>query len=558
MVQPMLKVERNSLCPCGSGKKYKHCCLQLDNTSPRQVKQTVQDAVSLVQVGRLAEAMELCQQLLVANPNHAETLHVTGLIAYQQGKTTGAIQLVEKAIAANPAEPLFYGNLAFLLRQLGRFEDALMCYERELKLKPGWPETLGNIGGILRALGRDHEAAIMYQRAIQIHPECAEWHSNLGNAYMSQGLYAEAIACYDRALEVNPNLIEAYINKGKVLLDLNLLDEATNNFQKALKIDPESQPANSNIGKAYLLQGYLAQARKAYQNCERNNTNSSILVKYAFHLPAIMGDASTLIRSRRWFEMALDNIFENETIVDPLKEGCSTNFYLAFHGLNDRELQIKIAQFYEKASPSLLYTAQHITRPQKTGRTQKRVGFFSKFIYSHSVSIAFGKIIEALSCRNDLDVVLISSQDHHDPLVASRYSAFKGQHLYLTGALAEARESVAALELDTLVYLDIGMEPLGYFMAFARLAPVQCVLTGHPVTTGIKNIDYFISGESVEPPDADDHYSERLIKLPQGAFYFQRPHLPVACMTREQIGLPGSGALYVCMPHDITEIAPGF
>lgn len=36
-----------------------------------------------------------------------------------------------------------------------------------------------------------------------------------------------------------------------------------------------------------------------------------------------------------------------------------------------------------------------------------------------------------------------------------------------------ARRAVAQEELDVLVYPDLGMEPLTYFMAFARLAPVQ-------------------------------------------------------------------------------------
>ncbi len=39
--------------------------------------------------------------------------------------------------------------------------------------------------------------------------------------------------------------------------------------------------------------------------------------------------------------------------------------------------------------------------------------------------------------------------------------------------------------LDILFYPDLGMTPLTYFLAFARLAPVQCVSWGHPVTTGI-------------------------------------------------------------------------
>lgn len=59
--------------------------------------------------------------------------------------------------------------------------------------------------------------------------------------------------------------------------------------------------------------------------------------------------------------------------------------------------------------------------------------------------------------------------------------------------LAGVRQAIAAERLDVLFYTDIGVEPPTYFLAFARLAPVQCLTLGHPVTTGIPNMDYFLS-----------------------------------------------------------------
>ena len=52
-----------------------------------------------------------------------------------------------------------------------------------------------------------------------------------------------------------------------------------------------------------------------------------------------------------------------------------------------------------------------------------------------------------------------------------------------------------------------------YFLAFSRLARVQCVTWGHPDTTGIPNMDYFISSNLIEPKEADEHYSEKLQRL---------------------------------------------
>jgi len=70
-------------------------------------------------------------------------------------------------------------------------------------------------------------------------------------------------------------------------------------------------------------------------------------------------------------------------------------------------------------------------------------------------------------------------------------------------------------KLDVLIYLDIGMVPKMQILASLRLAKIQCCAYGVPVTTGLKNIDYFLSSENMEEEFAQDHYSEKLIKLPK-------------------------------------------
>ena len=80
--------------------------------------------------------------------------------------------------------------------------------------------------------------------------------------------------------------------------------------------------------------------------------------------------------------------------------------------------------------------------------------------------------------------------------------------------------------MDAILYADVGMDAFSYFLAFARLAPVQCVTWGHPVTTGISTVDYFISGCDLEIDDAEQHYSEKLVRLPGLPTYYQRPDRP--------------------------------
>jgi predicted O-linked N-acetylglucosamine transferase (SPINDLY family) len=101
------------------------------------------------------------------------------------------------------------------------------------------------------------------------------------------------------------------------------------------------------------------------------------------------------------------------------------------------------------------------------------------------------------------------------------------------------------------------MDQTTYSLAFSRLAPVQCTTWGHPQTTGLDTIDYFISSDLMESPEADDHYSERLIRLPSLTFYYHRSELPSQLAGREAFGLHPTAHLYAC-PQSIYKFHPDF
>jgi predicted O-linked N-acetylglucosamine transferase (SPINDLY family) len=103
-------------------------------------------------------------------------------------------------------------------------------------------------------------------------------------------------------------------------------------------------------------------------------------------------------------------------------------------------------------------------------------------------------------------------------------------------------------------YTDIGMEPLTWFLSFSRLAPVQAVTWGHPLTTGAPHMDYFVSSKHLEIDDPSSHYSEKCVRLPTLNTFYLRPELEVS-LPRSHFGIKESSTLYVC-PQTLFKLHP--
>lgn len=593
----MKKTGRNDPCPCGSGKKYKQCCVQREGvqavttvSAKSSISMTLQEAFEHHLAGRLHQAQLMCKQVLQVKPNHPDALHRLGLIAHQLGQNELAVELIGKAINAK-ASPLMYFNQGVVLQALDRLDAAIQSYQKALVLQPDYAEALNNLGAVFQAQEKYKEAAASYRRAILIKPDyaeayasqgnllmllgklnaavescrhalslnprLAEAHNNLGSALQKQGLFYEALQSFHHAVSINPTFAVAHNNLGSMLMHEGQFDAAVEHCRRALSFQPNFTKALNNLGSALTVQGKLDEAIACYKKYIVLKPNNAVRIKLELMLPPIMGTRAQMEESRAQFERNLNRLIEEGmTLVDPYEEYGMTPFYLAFHGLNDRDIQQKIARFYEQACPDLLYVAPHCAQPASP-RGKMRIGFMSKHIYVHSVSLSFSKVVEGIAQNAEFDVMLISHHDPQDDAIGKAYPNFRGSHVHLPNNLIGARETLAALELDILVYLDIGMESLSYLLACSRLARTQCVLGGHPVTTGIRNVDYFLSSDLAEPANADQHYSEKLVRLPTSVFYYERPALPAVFKTRAELGLPANGHLYLC-PMLLQKMHPDF
>jgi predicted O-linked N-acetylglucosamine transferase (SPINDLY family) len=109
--------------------------------------------------------------------------------------------------------------------------------------------------------------------------------------------------------------------------------------------------------------------------------------------------------------------------------------------------------------------------------------------------------------------------------------------------------------LDVLIYPGLGMDQDTWQMAALRLAPIQCTSWGHPITSGLPTIDYFLSSDLMEPENAAEHYCETLVRLPNLSIHYTKPDAKSLVLRREDFGLAADAVVYFC-PQSLQKYLP--
>jgi predicted O-linked N-acetylglucosamine transferase (SPINDLY family) len=522
---------------------------------------TIQQAIDLAvqhhKAGDLSKAKGIYRQILQADPNQPVALHFLGLIAHQLGKNEVSVNLITKAITIKPDFDEACFTLGLVLQGLGELDKAVASYNKAIIIKPNYFKAHSNLGAALNDQGKLDEAVVSYNKAITIKPDYADAHLNLGITLQGLGRLEEAMASCNKALTINPDFAEAHNNLGNALKELGRLDEAVTSYNKALAVKPDYAEAYCNLSNVLQDQGNIEDAVNQLDLAlSYKPEKSGWLTRKALFLPAIPYSQEDIINRRKELSETVLALQDKKLIVeDPLVDIGSTNFYLAYHGQNNRSIMESIAKLHISVCPKLTFEAEHCRRKQvrKDGRLQ--IGFLSSYFKEHSVGKLSRGLIEHFS-REIFEVIVFHLPGKKDAVTEAIVQS-ADRSVLLSRNLEKDRVSIAEQELDCLLYLDIGMDPYTYFLSFARLAPVQAMTWGHPDTTGIPNIDYFISSDSIEPPEASRHYTETLIKLSLMPTYLYYPDIPTQNYERAGFSLKNQGSLYLC-PQSLFKLHPSY
>jgi protein O-GlcNAc transferase len=541
------------------------------------------------------EAARRLRDVLQLDPRQPEAWLLLAQLAMQVGDHRGAVQTAEQTVELAPGNADAWYVLARAYKATDAVEAAIDCYRRALEIAPSNADVLTSLGVALRTAGRTREAIEAYRTALRLVPDHVMARNNLANALdeiaeksaealelrvavrshllgrtaalrnealalREQGRLSDARLVIHEALKIAPQNLELLMLAAGMASDLGRGSEALGCYEKAHEAAPDDWRPLEAARRLAIVAGLTQRARHYTDLVMQLRPSDEVRVSSALALPAIMESHAAIARARCNYEAALDQYLQEPlSVSDPFALIGTASFRLAYHGQNDRDLQIKAARLFQLAVPSLAFTAPHCRgRPRRSGRV--RIGMLSRFLYRHSIGRTTAGLVKEIDRRVfEVSLIRLAPSPHDATTAFMRAAADRVVDIDVAKGLEWARECLAALELDILFYQDIGMEPMSYFLSFARLAPIQCVSFGHPNTTGVPTVDYFISNTLYETDASPGQYSERLFllkELPTLAYYY-RPEAGAQRKDRVGYGLPAEGTLYVC-PQALFKLHPDF
>ena len=374
------------------------------------------------------------------------------------------------------------------LEDSGLLDLAMAEYDAARALCPTFPSAHLNCGNLLLARAEVNAAIAAYRMAITLDPDYAAAYFNMGNAYLRLDEREAAVTSYARAIELKPDFSEASIALECAVDNLGELDDSETRLRRGLEkkiaMDPLCASARWSLA--------MAQIRPIYDNVEE------------IHASLLAFD-NALSELDIWFMP--DRYTQGAKVV-----GTAQPFHLAYHGGNQRALLAKYGQLCCRLlSASSFSSRPHPSRPLKRPR-KFRIGFASAHIRDHSVWAAITKGWIKHLDRSLFDIHLFHLGGREDDVTASARSMVN--HFVETPrTMDEWSKAIFYADLDALIYPEIGMDTLTTQLAAQRLAPVQMTSWGHPITSGLPTIDFYISADLLEPNDAQNSYTENLVCL---------------------------------------------
>lgn len=342
------------------------------------------------------------------------------------------------------------------------------------------------------ALSQLGDAADAYRLALAQDPNNPECLLRLSHVLLRMKCYEECFHHARHFLRIVSDVSFGYYLAGHAAREIGRWRESRSYLLRAVELDP------SHVYARVLC------CMSSFTVCMNHTETVAMMRTYADELDDLI--CNTILDTADRIDNAVDGV------------GALTPFFLPYLGCNIKDLQLKYgAWICSVMAAKYPQFAQPL--PRRSSNDRIKIGIISNYFHNHS-----NWKIPIRGWLEQLDRQLFSIHCFHTGEIndsATEFARSLADSFLQSSDIDELVSDIYGQNLDVLIYPGIGMDTNTLKLAALRLAPVQCASWGHPVTTGMPSVDYYISCELMEPPNGDEHYTEKLVRLPNLSIWYE-------------------------------------
>ena len=474
------------------------------------------------QLQRWPAAIAALRKAVALRANDRDLRIQLGMAAMHSGDVALGREQFEWVLRVDPNHATAAASLGFIAQNSGDLGAAERYYRIACASAPDQPDVRHNLGTVLRLAGRLGEAHEQIGRARALAPRRFDIALSMAWICLDTGQYRAAVDHADAAIELAPRNAAAWLALGSAWRYLGAYKTAQKTLQQAAMLAPDDGAIARELAVALQEKGDFGGALAEFARARRLDPDNAeyrwrdLLATCTFPQDQAQAEQAHA-RFADGIELLLRELAEPQSPMWPVAFWNMTNttpFHLHYYALDSTattkrfgDLVALIAgrRYPELSAPPDWRALAH------GGRA--RIGFTCSALRDHTLAFYFSNWLTGLD-RERFEVFVWNLSAQTDAVTERLAAAVEHFHNVGLVQAGDVAARIRAARLDAVVHLDVGMDGNMQALAAMRLAPVQCAGYGHPVTTGLRSVDYYLSGEALEPADGDRHYREKLVRLP--------------------------------------------
>ncbi|MBH8554591.1 O-linked N-acetylglucosamine transferase, SPINDLY family protein [Nostocaceae cyanobacterium CENA357] len=278
-----------------------------------------------------------------------------------------------------------------------------------------------------------------------------------------------------------------------------------------------------------ILRGLISAGGYWEESCAANRKQQDLIAQIIKENPQDLDQIKIvrLLGANYFAPYIEDNLHENKKIQNQILKLCNDN----------------TAVYAQKQVEK--YSQGHLQRKQQSTSNKKlKIGYISYCLRTHSV----GWLARWIFQHHDRDKFQINGYfmgaDNMLDFLHQWYIDQVDQAYKSTNVWSMA-EQIYQDEIDILIDLDSITLDTTCEVVQCKPAPIQATWLGWDAS-GSPSVDYFIADPYVLPESAQEHYREKIWRLPQTYIAVDGFEVGVPTVHREQLDIPSDGVVYFC------------